>query len=328
MKKKSLIALLALIVACMFVFAACGDKADTNNGGSIADNTEASTELTTDENGEVFTPNEGTPLPLPTDNVTEPTEPSAPAGKTDAEKVADYVAVYGEEFADGFVQGFTSTGLTCTSAIRAEGTGILLTVNVNEYENFTAEQKATMQASYDQATPSLKASLSAVKALIPELSYVKIEMCEKDGDLIAVINIDFTEGAEITVPTTPTVTEPSVPAISAGKTDAEKVADYVALYREDITNAFESGFTVSGMTCESTVEAVGTGIVVTVKVNELDNLTADQKATIQDSYGSAVAQMGGITGLQGEIPEATYLEISVYEKDGDLIAALVAGNKY
>ena len=88
MKKKSLIALLALIVACMFVFAACGDKADTNNGGSIADNTEASTELTTDENGEVFTPNEGTPLPLPTDNVTEPTEVTEPT--TPAENTPSY----------------------------------------------------------------------------------------------------------------------------------------------------------------------------------------------------------------------------------------------
>ncbi len=232
MKKKSLIALLALVVACMLVFAACGDKADTDKGDSNADNTSASTELTTDENGEVFTPNEGTPLPLP--STPDVTEPTAPAGKTDAEKVADYVALEGTTIISMFESGFTSSGMNCTSTIEAVDTGIVLKICINDLVDIPEEQKAMLQSTFDQSAAALSGNFAPIQAEIPELTYVKFDFCEKDGDLIATFTIDGSEADE------PTVDEPTVdePVVSTGSAsyimrEEEGIVGFTFLYNAD-----------------------------------------------------------------------------------------------
>lgn len=229
MKKKSFVALLALIVACMLVFAACGDKPATNVG-SNADNTTAST------------------------------EPSAPAVKTDAEKVADYVAAHEEEIKSSFEAGFTAGGLTCTSVVNTSGTGIILSININEFDNLTDAQKATMQASFDAAASSI-GGLAEIQKEIPELTHVKILIGEKDGDFVATMTIgenpNESAAPEATNPTMPTETVTSAPTESAPLYSTGSVAykytqagsdDYLAfvfMYDEN-QNVTEVMYTISG----------------------------------------------------------------------------------
>ena len=173
MKKKSLLALIALIVACMMVFAACGggsgDDADKKD-----DETTISTEASTDG----------------ASNDPAPVVPDAPAVKTDAEKVADYVAANSATIISNFEYGFSASGMTCNSTIEAVGTGIHLKVCINEIDNLTEDQKAVMQDTFDQGDASLDAGFEEIQAEIPELTYIQLEICEVDGDKVAVVKIE------------------------------------------------------------------------------------------------------------------------------------------
>ena len=172
MKKKSLLALIALIVACMMVFAACGggsdNEADKNDDGTTL-STEASTDGANTENDD----------PAP-----------APAVKTDAEKVADYVAANENELISNFEEGFSASGMTCNSTVEATGTGIYLKVCINEIDNLTADQKEVMQDAFSEGDPSFDAGFEEIQAEIPELTYIKIDICEADGDLLATLKVE------------------------------------------------------------------------------------------------------------------------------------------
>lgn len=195
--KKSLISLLALVLSCVMLFAACGNKADDKKDDDKEEETTVA--ATTDANGESVTPSEGTPV------VPSTPAPSVPAEKTDAEKVADYVAANESMLITAFETGFTSSGLTCSTTAKAEGTGIILTINVNELDNLAAEQKTVMQTTFDQMAPSLSANLAEIQKEIPELDYIKVNVCEKDGDHVATINVG---GANTDAPVTPAPSAP------------------------------------------------------------------------------------------------------------------------
>lgn len=203
MKKRSLIALIALIVACMMVFAACGGGADKEDEKKD-DETTVSTEDTTAA-PEVDTPTE----------------------KTDEEKVADYVAANGSKIISEFEASFTTSGMTCNSTIEAVGKGIVVKVCVNEIVDLTADQKKVMQDTFDQGASQFGAGFDDMKAEIPALTYIRFDICEKDGDLVASLNID---GSTAEKP------ETDAPAASAGsvvyqmKDEEEGVVAYNFIY--------------------------------------------------------------------------------------------------
>lgn len=192
MKKRSLIALIALIVACVMVFAACGGGADKEDEKKD-DETTVSTEDTT--------------AAPEVDDTTAAPEVETPAEKTDAEKVADYVALKGTTIISMFESGFTSSGMSCTSTIEAVDTGIVLKICINDLVDIPEEQKAMLQSTFDQSAAALSGNFAPIQAEIPELTYVKFDFCEKDGDLIATFTID---GSEAEKP------ETDAPATSAG----------------------------------------------------------------------------------------------------------------
>lgn len=87
--KKSLITLLALALSCLMIFAACGNKADSDDADKDNDEeTTVASEVTTDENGESFTPNEGIEVPLPS-TPAEVETTAAPVVDTTAAPVID-----------------------------------------------------------------------------------------------------------------------------------------------------------------------------------------------------------------------------------------------
>lgn len=184
MKKRSLLALIALIVACMMVFAACGGGADKEDEKKD-DETTVSTEDTT--------------AAPEVDDTTAAPEVDVPAVKTDAEKVADYVAANGDDILAAFDAGFSGSGLTTTSTIEAVGTGIVLKICINELDNLTDDQRTAMQSTFNQLSASLGSGFDGVQAEIPELTYIKFDICEKNGTTI----IDFTfDGSEADAPAT------------------------------------------------------------------------------------------------------------------------------
>lgn len=203
MKKRSLLALIALIVACMLVFAACGGGADKED--------EKKDDETT----------------VSTEDTTAAPEADTPTEKTDEEKVADYVALKETSIISMFESALSGSGLTCNSTVKAEGTGIVVTICINELVDIPEEQKTMLQNTFDQNSAALSGNFAPIQAEIPELTYVKFNYCEKDGDLIATFTID---GSEAEKP------ETDAPAASAGsvvyqmKDEEEGVVAYNFIY--------------------------------------------------------------------------------------------------
>jgi|GEM_PF-1395879 len=108
---------------------------------------------------------------------------------------------------------------------------------------------------------------------------------------------------------------------------ADKIAAYVAKNKAELLGAMEQSFaTSSGMTCTSSIEAIGRGFVIKININEFDNISADIKKQLQDAYDAQQATFDGLLdNLKAELPEAEYMEIDVCEKDGDVLAVIRAG---
>ena len=188
--KKSWITLLALVLTCVMLFAACGNKAEEKDDDEKEEDA-TSEVVTTEANGEDAPTGENTELPLPSVSTPAVTEPSVPAEKTDADKVAEFVASNKAELISSFEEGFSSTGMTCSTTIEAVGTGIVLEICLGGVDNLTADQKAVMQDSFDQMASLLSTELTMMQMEIPELTYLTFRFCEADGDLIA--SVDVTE---------------------------------------------------------------------------------------------------------------------------------------
>lgn len=83
-----------------------------------------------------------------------------------------------------------SSGMTCTSSIEVVGDGFEIYININELEDVPAETKETMQELYDDMDTYWDLALTSMQTEIPELEYVKVFVCEKDGDVLATITMD------------------------------------------------------------------------------------------------------------------------------------------
>ena len=103
-------------------------------------------------------------------------------------KVAAYVEEYGDVFLKSMEESFaTSSGMTCTSSIEAIGSGIVVSININELEDVPEETKKMMQDVYDAMNPVFEQALDELKKEVPEITALQIRVCEKDGDEVAVI---------------------------------------------------------------------------------------------------------------------------------------------
>ena len=109
--------------------------------------------------------------------------------------------------------------------------------------------------------------------------------------------------------------------------DNGAIQKYVDRYGDEIVVSMEQAFaTASGMTCKSSIEADGNGIVVRININEMNDLSSEQKEIYQNTYDAMEGVLdSSLRAMQQEIPEIEYFEIVICEADGDEIATIHAG---
>ena len=105
------------------------------------------------------------------------------------------------------------------------------------------------------------------------------------------------------------------------------VVEFVNENKSELLESMEESFAASsGMTCTSDIEVVGSGIVISININELDNIPKETKDLMQEVYDAMSGTFEGmLSDLQKEIPEVTFMQINVCEKDGDVLATIKAG---
>ena len=104
------------------------------------------------------------------------------------------------------------------------------------------------------------------------------------------------------------------------------VEAYIAANRTALIQSFTSSFEASGMTCSADVRVSGSGFIMDVKINELTDVTAEQKAQMQTYYNQAQSSFDALlTTAQTEIPELTYFQFNICDAYGSLIATIKAG---
>ena len=117
---------------------------------------------------------------------------------------------------------------------------------------------------------------------------------------------------------------------SNNQVDNSKIVSWFNANKNTLLDSFESSFTSSsnGLTCSTTAKVEGMGFVITVKINELENLDAATKKNLQDIYDEMDATFEeSLELMQTELPELEYYEIIVCDKNGDKLATIVAGDK-
>ena len=105
------------------------------------------------------------------------------------------------------------------------------------------------------------------------------------------------------------------------KTEIEK---YVEENEQLLVESFEQGFAGgSGMGCTTTVKGVGNEIMFTVCIDDLDGLTAEDKATMQSAFDSMNGEMKeAFSGVKTELPSIEGIVIYICEEDGDKVATI------
>ena len=104
-------------------------------------------------------------------------------------KVEKFVKEHGKEFSDGVAQGFSSSGMTCRATMEAKGEGVVVKIMIDQFDDLDAETKALAQASMNSASATLKQSLTAIQNEEEAVQFMEVQMCEKDGDLIASVTV-------------------------------------------------------------------------------------------------------------------------------------------
>lgn len=179
---------LALMLAVLFCLSmvACGGGDDKSSDEPVKSNVGNNDDVVTDE-----PETEEVEIDIPE---TEEIEIDVPGSDIDepvvTESVEDFVEANGDMLLELFEQGFTAAGLTCNSTVVADGNDIVFDININELENVDDATKAQMQESYDQQQATFDAMAQALKTACSDLEGVVINVCDKDGNVCAVIEAE------------------------------------------------------------------------------------------------------------------------------------------
>ena len=80
-----------------------------------------------------------------------------------------------------------SSGMTCDSSIKVEGMGFIIKININELEDVDSSIKAQLQSTYDSMSSTFEPLLEQMQTELAELEYFEIDVCDKNGDLLATV---------------------------------------------------------------------------------------------------------------------------------------------
>jgi len=102
--------------------------------------------------------------------------------------IAAYIEAHRDELITALETSVTSgSGLTCKSDIKAVGSGFVADILINELSYLDPATKKNLQSSYDALGSVFEKSLKDIQVSLPELSYFKLNVCDKNGDVIAVV---------------------------------------------------------------------------------------------------------------------------------------------
>ncbi|MBR6693931.1 MAG: hypothetical protein IKL62_03175 [Clostridia bacterium] len=116
--------------------------------------------------------------------------------------------------------------------------------------------------------------------------------------------------------------------VDIGGNNNNAVAEWVEENEDDMLAAMEQSFAgSSGMTCTSSIKVSGNGFTINININELTNVTADQKKQLQDTYDSMDSQFETLLdNAQLELPELEYINYNVCDKYGNVLAVIRTGD--
>ncbi len=81
-----------------------------------------------------------------------------------------------------------SSGMTCKSSWEVDGNDLILYIRINEMDNLETEEKDAFQQVFDSMDDQFELAQEGVQMEIPEVESLILKVCEKDGDIIAVID--------------------------------------------------------------------------------------------------------------------------------------------
>lgn len=107
------------------------------------------------------------------------------------------------------------------------------------------------------------------------------------------------------------------------QSNAEKVAEFVEENRDELISSVNAGLTEMGMPCTTEVVAQDGGIVLTVKFNDVDDVSGVAKYGFQEALNASKSTFQeSLTTMREELPFLVFYTVKYCEQDGDLIAKL------
>ena len=294
MKMKKLLALLLcllMVFSMMGVLSACGDDEDTKDDDTsdVADDKDKDEDTDEDEDKDEDDNNENVVVDK----------------KTSVEK---FVEENYDELLEGMASSMAGSGYDFDCDIAAKGYSLIVTMGADEFNGLTAAQKQQIQDLYDSMGDQMAPLLDTLRTTMPELQTIEYKFYDGEGNFVA--NMIIKE--------------------SDNKVDNSKIVSFVNANKAALINEFETNFTEGsdGLTCEADIKVVGMGYVITVRINEIDNMSSTQKKALQDTYDQMDADFeASLQLMQTEVPELEYYQVIVCDKDGDQLAVVTAGNK-
>lgn len=127
----------------------------------------------------------------------------------------------------------------------------------------------------------------------------------------------------------------SLVACGGGSSEPAKTADnaaiaaYVEQNKAELIASMEETFaTSSGMTCTSDIKVEGMGFVITLNINELNDVDDATKQLLQDTFSTMEDTFDLLVeSMQSEVPGIEYFQVVINEVDGDELVTITAGDK-
>ncbi len=107
-------------------------------------------------------------------------------GGGDPEAVAAYV----EANKAAILSGFASTGLDMDAEVKAEGTGIVVSLSSSMYDGFTDAQTEAAEAQLDSMSEMYDTILEALKKECSDIGSLTYELCDSTGRVVVSLVID------------------------------------------------------------------------------------------------------------------------------------------
>ena len=113
-----------------------------------------------------------------------------PAGKDPA--IVAYMEKYGDSLIDSMESSFSTSsgGMACKASWEVEGSTLIINLRIEDLEDVPEATKTAMQEAYDAMMPAYDGIMQMMQSELSELKCLTMNVCEKDGDLLASIVID------------------------------------------------------------------------------------------------------------------------------------------